>query len=77
MESHCEEGIALVKQVLINDTLYGPEEVDDHREQIIELRDHALKNNQFEWAIILSITVALLATLSSELNSYKGSKNAE
>lgn len=56
-----------MKQVEINDTLYGPEEVHEHRELIIQLRDNALKQGNMEWALILSITVALLQVLQSEL----------
>lgn len=57
-----------MKQVEINDTLYGPEEVLDHRERLIELRNHALKQNSFEWAVLLSVTIGLLQVLAAELN---------
>lgn len=60
------------KAVQINDTQYGPEEVLDHREVVIQLRDSALAAGQMEWALHLSITVALLQVLASELNGdYK------
>lgn len=58
-----------MKRPVINDTTFGPEEVMEHRKLIIELRDGALKQNDFQWAVILSVTVGLLnafATLLKE-----------
>lgn len=61
-----------MKQLLINDTLYGPEEVLAHRLILIQSRDEALRHNDFESSIFLSITVALLSHLAEELNNHKG-----
>lgn len=53
----------------LNDTDYTPELIREHREQIIQLRDSALKNNHFEWAIILSVTIGLLEELAKHEES--------
>lgn len=58
----------MVKSVYVNDTNYGCEEVKEHRKLIIELRDAALKSNHFDWAVTLSVTVALLSHFAEMLD---------
>lgn len=52
---------------MLNDTEWTADEVEKHRELIIELRDSALKHNNFTWSVVLSITVGLLHHLAEEL----------
>lgn len=49
-----------------NDTDFDVEAIREHRKLIIALRDKALVQNDFEWAVILSITVGLLAALAEK-----------
>lgn len=56
-----------MKTVLVNDTVYDAEGVRKHREHIIDLRNSALDNANFDWAVILSITIGLLHELSKTL----------
>lgn len=51
----------------LNDTLWGKAEVLQHREEIIELRDHALLANDFHDAVLLSLTTGLLLKLADHL----------
>lgn len=39
---------------------YSPTGIEDIRSQLIILRDEALKENEFKWAVILSHAVVLL-----------------
>lgn len=39
----------------------------DHRDAIIELRNAALEQNAFSWAVLLSHNIAILAALISYL----------
>lgn len=43
---------------------YTPEGIRDLRKELIILRDEALAQNEFRWAVILSHTVVLLAWLA-------------
>lgn len=61
----------MARTAYINDTHYGPKEVLEHRELIIQLRDEALKQNDFQWSVTLSITVALLHRLAVELEENR------
>jgi len=40
---------------------YTPSGVEDIRQQVIILRDGAIKQSDFTWAVILSHTIAYLA----------------
>lgn len=42
---------------------YSPDGIEDIREQVIKLRDEAIEQNEFEWVVVLTHTVALLAYL--------------
>jgi hypothetical protein len=48
--------------------LYDGEAIDSLRENIIILRDSALKNDDMQWAVILSHTVGVLAKVKEELD---------
>lgn len=56
-----------MKAVTVNDTAYDAETVRAHRDLIIQLRDEALRQNDFEWSIILSCTVGLLFEMAKLL----------
>ncbi len=43
--------------------LYDNETLTEHREQIIHLRDNALLQGDFQWSVILSHTVGILAKM--------------
>lgn len=66
-----------VRTALINDTMYGPKEVEDIREEIIALRDNALKVGQMQWALLLSINIALLQVLAQMLDCNIDIKDGE
>lgn len=44
---------------------YDADMIREHRNLIIELRDEALRQDDFEWAVNLSNTVALLAEFAN------------
>lgn len=46
--------------------LYGREELESLRDQIIELRDAALNQGHMTWAVILSHNIAVLAVIAKE-----------
>jgi hypothetical protein len=46
--------------------LYGREELESLRDNIIILRDSALKNGDMQWAVILSHNVAVLSAIAKE-----------
>jgi hypothetical protein len=48
---------------------FGPEEIEDNRSSVIKLRDEALKQNSFGYAISLSHTIALLAELKRRVEA--------
>lgn len=50
----------------LNDTDFTPARIREHRELVIKIRDQALKDNNFEWAVILSITIGLLFELAKK-----------
>lgn len=47
----------------------GPEEIKQHREMLIILRDAALKANNFEYAVGLSHIIAILAILIQRMEA--------
>lgn len=61
------------RTLFINDTTYDAALVREHRKSVIELRDAALKSNAFDWAISLSVTIALLDGLATILEEPKAS----
>lgn len=50
--------------IRVNDTDYDASRIRDNRAHIIWLRDVALKDNDFDWAVVLSVTVGLLDALA-------------
>lgn len=66
-----------VRTALINDTMYGPKEVESIREEIIELRNGALSSGQMQWALLLSINIALLQVLAQMLDCNIDIKDGE
>lgn len=57
-----------VRTALIDGTMYGPKEVESIREDLGALRDSALSNGAMEWAVLLSINIALLQVLAQMLD---------
>jgi hypothetical protein len=53
------------------DMTLAPEDVASLRQSIIELRDEALKQNDFQWAVTLSHVVAVLAWTMEAMNDRK------
>lgn len=47
---------------------YSPAGIEDIRQQLIHLRNHALQGAEFEWAVILSHAIAQLAYLKELLD---------
>lgn len=47
--------------------VYNKATVQALRETVIEMRDHALKSNAFDWAVALSHVAAVLAYYIEEL----------
>ncbi len=54
-----------VRQVLIAGQLYGPEEIAEIRQDIINLRDNALSMGAMEWAVLLSHVIGLLLCMQN------------
>lgn len=54
--------------ITVADMTLTPEDVSNLREQIIQLRDEALKQSDFGWAVTLSHVVAVLAWTVGALN---------
>ncbi len=53
--------------ILINDTEYTPEKIREHKNYIIELREAAIKQHEFDWSLILSVTIGLLNELAKRV----------
>jgi hypothetical protein len=51
----------------LNDTTWDSAEVEKHRNTLITMRDTILKENDFEMAVLLSVTIGLLHHLANEL----------
>lgn len=66
-----------VRTALINDTMYGPKEVESIREDLGALHDSALSNGAMEWAVLLSINIALLQVLAQMLDCNINIKDGE
>ncbi len=56
-----------MKRPVIADIEYGPNEVEQIRNAVIELRDEATKQAAFDWSVTLSHTIGLLGALKTEL----------
>lgn len=54
---------------------FGPQEIVANREVLIQLRDSALKNGMFAWAVHLSHTIAILAVLAALMKEDSDAKN--
>lgn len=50
---------------------YTPAAVENAREDLILLRDSALSNNHFEWAVLLSHIIAYLGDYKTFLEKVK------
>lgn len=48
-------------QIKTADHIYSKEEVQDLRESLIAIRNEALKQNDFNWAVALSHCVAVMS----------------
>lgn len=48
--------------------VFGKAEIEDNRQHLIVLRDAALKENQFTYAVALSHTLAILAVVAEEVD---------
>jgi len=51
----------------LNDTTWDSAEVEKHRSTLIIMRDAVLKENDFEMAVLLTVTIGLLHHLANEL----------
>ena len=56
-----------MSQITFDGMTFGPDEIRSNRQKIIELRDTALKKNDFDYAVVLSHTVALLEVLAKQI----------
>lgn len=59
-----------MEQFTIGDQTIDADEVRALRENIIVIRDHALKEANFDWAVILSNTVAILAHVADKMEAH-------
>lgn len=55
-------------KIYLDDMKFGKAEILANREHVIALRDSALKEDQFDWAVILSHTVGLLHHLAEAVD---------
>jgi hypothetical protein len=60
-----------MKPFTFNDTTWDTSAVLEHRLRLIELRDEALKVQEWEITLLLSITIGLLHELAKELSTDK------
>ena len=58
-----------VKTIRAADVDYGPDEIEALRKEMIFLRDHALKQNDFAWSVKLSHVIALMAAFKESLEN--------
>jgi hypothetical protein len=58
-----------MKAKVLDGMIYDKEFCNQNRQAVIELRDEALKQADFEYAVILSRTVAILADYMDRLES--------
>lgn len=63
-----------IQKPVVNDTKFGAQEVLEHRLRIIALRDEALRQDDFEWAVTLSVTIGLLNVLADALVGATGER---
>lgn len=49
--------------IRIGDVDFDSSAIEDNRNEVIKLRDEALKQGDFHYAVVLSYTIALLAEL--------------
>lgn len=56
-----------MKQFAIGDLHFNPQTVEALRNDLIQMRDHALKASAFDWAVSLSHAIALLGYIQDEL----------
>ena len=50
---------------------YTPEAIQSAREEVIALRDYALRENYFEWAVLLSHVIAYLGEYSEVVENVR------
>lgn len=54
---------------------FGPQEIEANREVLIHLRDNALRNGMFAWAVPLSHNIAILAAVIRLMREESNAKN--
>lgn len=59
--------VHVVNDGYVADHDYGPDEVEKLRNDVIKFRDDALGRRDFRCAIVLSLVVAIIATLKREV----------
>lgn len=60
--------------ILVGDVNMSAEDIEENRSAIITLRDAALQDSRFDWAVTLSYTIALLAALKTMVEIEVGKK---